>query len=139
MWPARAHIALCTRVGNSKGKRSSVQIFFFSERKRNTKIYFSVFFLRVFGWNTCSFYWFRTRSYLDNCTQASKKLTQNGLTTSALVSLLLLILLSFFFRIESLTRHIYYSISAVKGDGALATTKLVVHQRGGAAGPLIYV
>lgn len=33
-------------------------------------------FLRVFGWNTCSFYWFRTRSYLDNCsTQASKKLT----------------------------------------------------------------
>ena len=62
--------------------------FFFFQTKKN----FFFFSECVALWrNTCSFYWFRTRSYL-NCThtQAHKSShTQNGLTTVSLLRLLL--------------------------------------------------
>lgn len=65
-------------------------------------------------WNTCSFDWFRTRSYLSN-TQAHPPPKKKTSHTKWLNDEL------FHRFLESLTRHIYYSISAAKGDGAPRT------------------
>jgi hypothetical protein len=111
-------------------------LFFFSGRKRKkTQIYFS-----EFSDGTPAV--FTGLEHAATSTTAAHKPPKSSHTKwlnderySLSSSSFFLSFFLFSLRIESLTRHIYYSISAVKGDGALATTKLVVHQqRGGAPG-----
>jgi hypothetical protein len=152
MWPARAaaaHIAWCTRWASSQKGKKKVQrvekktkiLFFFSGRKRKkTQIYFS-----EFSDGTPAV--FTGLEHAATSTTAAHKPPKSSHTKwlnderySLSSSSFFLSFFLFSLRIESLTRHIYYSISAVKGDGALATTKLVVHQqRGGRARCLLCV